>query len=78
MCGFESDCFLGFRTLHLLKWSLAELAHGVKALTTKPDNLSLIPRTYMVEGEELTPESCPLAAVCFRICTFAVHNINEQ
>lgn len=54
MCGFESDCSLGFRTLHLLKWSLAEMAQWVKALATKPDSLSLISRTYMVEGENLS------------------------
>lgn len=35
-----------------------------EVLTTKTDNLSLSPGTYMVGEDPLLPESCPLTSTC--------------
>lgn len=44
-----------------------ELAHQVKVPVTKANNLSLVHRTHMVEGEtkrrESTPTNCPLITI---------------
>lgn len=37
------------------------MAHKVKVLVTKADDLSLIPELHMLEGK-LTPTSCPLTS----------------
>lgn len=53
----------------------------IETLAAKPDNLSLIPETLMLEGK-LTSTCCPLtfmAFVCARahVCT-NTHVINKQ
>jgi len=50
-----------------------EKAQWVKVLATKPDDLSSIPGTHMVEGE--TPESFPLPSVP---CILISYNEIEQ
>lgn len=42
------------------KWA-GEIAQQVKMLAAKPDYLSLVTRTFVVEGENY-PESCPVAS----------------
>ena len=41
------------------------MAQWVRAPATKPDNLSLVPKTHVVEGE--TNTSCPLTAT-YMLC----------
>ena len=40
-------------TVHLYKFWASEIAQGVKALATKPGDLSLIPETHKVGGNQL-------------------------
>lgn len=39
---------------------VGEVTHLEKTLAAKPDNMSSIPRTYMVEGEERLVHNCLL------------------
>lgn len=42
-----------------------EMAQWVKAIVAKPDDLSLIPGSHLVEEEnELIPVSCPPTSAC--------------
>jgi hypothetical protein len=44
----------------MVEMGAGEMAQQVKGLAAKAHVLRLIPRTYMVEGENLIPASCPL------------------
>ena len=40
----------------------------------KPNDLSLIPQTHMVEGRELTPKSCPLTSTHILKIKMSIYN----
>lgn len=47
--NFEEDIYVG-HIENVLRTN--EMTHYVRVLDTKTDNLSLIPRAYMAEGED--------------------------
>lgn len=63
--GRESEC-LGFGNITLegrSHWASGKMAQQVKVLVTKPDELSLIPRSCVVEGRT-NLEGCSQVSTC--------------
>ena len=43
----------------------------------KPNDLSLIPQTHMIEGRELTPKSCPLTSTYILKIKMSIYNLHH-
>lgn len=53
------------------------MAQWQKELAAKSDDFSSIPRTYIVEGEKVTPASCSLC-VCMHVHTHRGKEISKN
>ena len=62
----------------MVEMGAGEMAQQVKGLAAKAHVLRLIPRTYMVEGENLIPASCPLPSILQLWHSPLPHKVNKN